>query len=202
MTTSAYRLDPVLDRPPAGGRLGSGDRFLAGLAALLLALSFAFPLWGVRFSTPERPVAVELRVYATHLTGGGSPYVDELAEVVALHRQVGLAPPPVGTRPWNLALTGGLGVAALFAAVAAWSARRRWLDSALQLAAAAAALALAMAYGHLAAMPVPARLVGAGHAGGLVAEAGLRTGAGLVALAMGLAAAALWLSRPRLRKKP
>jgi hypothetical protein len=50
MTTSAYHLDPT----PAGHRLGSGDRFLAGLVATALALA-AVALWQSRPRLRKKP---------------------------------------------------------------------------------------------------------------------------------------------------
>lgn len=66
-------------------------RLAALAAAILVALSFAFPLWALHLTAPQYPETLNLYVYAYKFEGSGNPALNDLAEINTLNHYIGMA---------------------------------------------------------------------------------------------------------------
>lgn len=117
-------------------RMERGPRALALVAAVLIGLSFLFPLWTLHLVAPQYPETLNLHVYAYKFEGSANPALNDLQEINTLNHYIGMAElhaenfPELRVMP--LALAGAAALLILGAGLARWQ----------PIAAATAALAL------------------------------------------------------------
>jgi hypothetical protein len=79
---------------PASGerpqRLGPKQRLAVAAAAILVLVSFAFPLWYLHLKAPQYPETLNLYVYAYKFEGSGNPALDDIAEINTLNHYIGM----------------------------------------------------------------------------------------------------------------
>ncbi|HEY9898377.1 MAG TPA: hypothetical protein V6D00_04280 [Pantanalinema sp.] len=152
--------------PRTDRRMTKIPRLLALVAAVLVGLSFLFPLWTLHLQAPQYPEMLNLNVYAYKLEGSANPLINDLQEINTLNHYIGMAEihaqnfPELKLMPIALAATAVLLV--LAAALAWWEL----------LAAATATLALTgvagiasayfklYSYGHNLSLDAPLKIKG------------------------------------------
>lgn len=89
--------------PAVGGRsVGSRNTFFgrpltplgrmgAIAAMLLIALSFAFPLWSMKMIAPQYPDALYFNVHAYKFSGSARPELNDIEEINTLNHYIGMA---------------------------------------------------------------------------------------------------------------
>jgi copper chaperone NosL len=106
------------------------------VAALLIGLSFLFPLWTLHLTAPQYPETLNLNVYAYKLEGSANPLINDIQEINTLNHYIGMAEIYASNFPELRLIPIALAVTVLLLIVAAA------LSSWELLAAATAALAL------------------------------------------------------------
>jgi hypothetical protein len=69
-----------------------GSRVMILLAALILLPSFLFPLWTMTMYSNQFPEGLTLNIYSYKLEGEMTPNRDDLREINALNRYIGMRP--------------------------------------------------------------------------------------------------------------
>ena len=72
--------------------LTSKSRIVIVLAALMLILSFVFPLWTLTLYSNQFPDGLTLNIYSYRLEGGKTPGRDDLREINSLNHYIGMRP--------------------------------------------------------------------------------------------------------------
>ncbi len=105
---------PASAAPPrARGRLGTPARVLIGVAALLLATLYLFPLWTIRLVAPQYPEGLGMHIWINTVSGLTPT---DLGNINGLNHYIGMrvilpeAIPELSLMPWILAAIIGLGV--------------------------------------------------------------------------------------------
>jgi copper chaperone NosL len=68
------------------------SRVLILIAALVLSLSFFFPLWNMSFTSNQYTDGLTLQIYSYKLEGGKTPNRDDLREINSLNHYIGMRP--------------------------------------------------------------------------------------------------------------
>lgn len=74
-----------------GGLLTPLARMGVALAVLLIALSFAFPLWSMKMVAPQYPDALYFNVHAYKFSGSARPEINDIEEINTLNHYIGMA---------------------------------------------------------------------------------------------------------------
>lgn len=77
--------------PRPSPRLGRTPRLLSVVAAVLVGLSFLFPLWTLHLSAPQYPETLNLHVYAYKFEGSANPVLNDIQEINTLNHYIGMA---------------------------------------------------------------------------------------------------------------
>lgn len=121
-------------------------KVLTLLSAVLIALSFFFPLWSMRMVAPMYPEGLDLHVFANRFGGSDDPHVDDLAEINTLNHYIGMAELHAENFPELVILPIAFGLAFLLAILAVFRSSRKILVSTLGLLAVVGTAGLTTAY--------------------------------------------------------
>lgn len=127
-------------------RLDRAPRLLAAAAAVLIGLSFLFPLWALHLQAPQYPETLNLKVYAYKFEGSGNPVLNDIQEINTLNHYIGMAELHAADFPelrlLPIALAGSAALIVLAIALGSW----QWLFLATLFLATTGVGGLASAY--------------------------------------------------------